>query len=155
MAKTDRRKADRQKTDRHMLDDHELEAFFKAARVETAAPSDALMAAILDDAAMQQARADVTSVPSPDILSVLGEDRRAGGFWADLRASVGGWPALAGMATATIVGVWIGFAAPTRLEAISGGLVLSGDYSATDETYALEDLAPGYLGADVLMEDEG
>ncbi|SEW10852.1 hypothetical protein SAMN05444851_1451 [Aliiroseovarius sediminilitoris] len=144
------------KTDKNMLDDHELEAFFDAARFDPTTPSEALMAAILDDAATEQAGRDTPAPSLTDIPTVKESGgRRAGGFWTDLKASLGGWPALAGMATATVAGVWIGFAAPTQLEVMSGGLVLSGDYAETEETYALEDLAPGYLGTGVLMEDEG
>ncbi|MDE9449327.1 hypothetical protein J3R80_02455 [Aliiroseovarius sp. Z3] len=144
------------KTDKNMLDDHELEAFFNAARNDTATPSDALMAAILDDAATEQAGRDASPSSLKDKSLVQGKDRRQRrGFWADLRASMGGWPALAGMATATIAGVWIGFVSPAQLEAMSGGLVLSGDYSTSAQTYVLEDFAPSYLGTDVFMEDEG
>ncbi|MCK0138411.1 hypothetical protein [Aliiroseovarius sp. F47248L] len=144
------------KTDKNMLDDRELEALFDAARFDSASPSDRLMAAILDDAAAEQVGRDGSQHTSTNIpLEQIHGRRRARGFWADLRASMGGWPALAGMATATVAGVWIGFSSPTQLEAMSGGLVLSGNYSATEQSYVLEDLTPSYLGTDVFMEDEG
>ena len=134
--------------DKDKLDDQALEAFFDAARLDTAAPSDALVSAILADAALYQ--------PQPEILAGnIADPRPSRGLFADLMATVGGWPALAGMATATVAGVWIGFAAPAQLETMSGGLILTGDYTLAEETYALEDLAPSYLANNFLMEDEG
>ncbi|MCK8463870.1 hypothetical protein MUY35_08425 [Aliiroseovarius sp. S1339] len=135
-------------TDKDMLDDTALDAFFDAARSDIAAPSDALVSAILADAEAHQPQCGSHAGTAVD----PGASR---GFWADLVAAVGGWPSLAGMATATVAGVWIGFAAPIQLETMSGGLILTGDYTLADESYALEDLAPSYLGTSLLLEDEG
>ncbi|GHE93581.1 hypothetical protein GCM10016455_12200 [Aliiroseovarius zhejiangensis] len=156
MAKTDRKKTDGIKQN-DMLDDRALQAFFDAARDDTITPSDALMTAILDDAAAEQPQPAMSAVaPPPDLALATARDlRRARGVWADLKAMIGGWPALAGMATATLAGVWIGFSAPIQLEQWSGGLILSGDYTTTEATFALEDMAPSYLGTGLLMEDEG
>ncbi len=37
------------------------------------------------------------------------------GLWAQLRAALGGWPALGGMVAASLVGIWIGAAPPAFL----------------------------------------
>lgn len=110
-----------------------LETFFAAARAETAQPSDALMARILADA---EAEIGLPRVGAP--AAARPEAARAG-FWATLGAAIGGWPALAGMATATVAGIWLGVAAPDRLATLSGGLI-----GTPSEGYELEDLLSGY-----------
>ncbi|MBE0452516.1 MAG: hypothetical protein IBX58_02420 [Roseovarius sp.] len=78
-------------------DKHEaarLELFFEAARAHPPEPSAALMAAVL--------RAAETGQPAPRREPLL----------ARLRDAFGGWPALAGLATAAAAGVWIGTALP-------------------------------------------
>ena len=136
------------KTDKTMLEDQALEVFFDASRSDAAMPSDDLVSAILADATQHQRQPEAA-------FSDVREDRARRGGWASLISAIGGWPALTGMATATVAGVWIGFAAPAQLETISGGLILTGDYTVAEETYALEDLVPSYLGTNILMEEEG
>ena len=137
------------KTDKDMLDDQMLDAFFDAARSEVTEPSTGLVSAILADAAAHQPGAAGRGVSD-------GRDtRQQPNVWSRITSAIGGWPALAGMATATLAGVWIGFAAPTQLETLSGGLVLSGEYATNEEVYALEDMAPSYFGTAFLMEDDG
>lgn len=131
------------KTDKDHLDDAGLEAFFDAGRKASPVPSEALMTAILQDAAAQ--------MPGP--AATVPTRRRS--FWQDLVAQIGGWPALAGMATATVAGVWIGFAAPVQLETLSGGVILAGDYSTTETIYTPEDLAPSFFGSGFLTDEEG
>ncbi len=78
-------------------DKHEaawLETFFEAARAHPAAPSPALMTAVL--------RAAEAPPPAPPRVPLM----------ARLRDAFGGWPAMAGLATAAAVGVWIGTALP-------------------------------------------
>ena len=70
-----------------MLDD-----LFAQARQLAPVPDAALTARVLADAARP--------VPVP---------RPPQSFWAQL----GGWPALGGLATATIAGIWIGIASPS------------------------------------------
>lgn len=81
----------------------ELEEFFAAAR-QTAQPvSDGLMARVLQDAA------DMRPKPAP-------LPRRAGfaepGLWRRVCAAFGGAGILAGMATAALAGIYLGFAQP-------------------------------------------
>ncbi|MCI2393051.1 hypothetical protein [Aliiroseovarius sediminis] len=140
------------RTDKPMLDDKALDAFFDAARRESPQTSDALVAAILDDAAAHRPQGSIMS----DAPILRSDDARAArGIWGDLVAAIGGWPALAGMATATVAGLWIGIAAPTEVEALSGGLIAGTEISLAADLYALEDLTPGYLNIDILLEDEG
>lgn len=121
-----------------------LEAFFQAGRAAAPAPSDALIATILQDAKALQ----------PEAALLTGSTVRRS-FWRDLSAQIGGWPALAGMATATLVGLWIGFSAPDQLETLSGGIVLAGDYTTADTLYAPEDLAPRSFVDDLFAAEEG
>ncbi|PKQ14171.1 MAG: hypothetical protein CVT70_00750 [Alphaproteobacteria bacterium HGW-Alphaproteobacteria-1] len=75
-------------------EDVRLEAFFEAARATPPEPSPALMAAVLRAAEGLQPAA-----PRAPLT-------------ARLREAFGGWPALAGLATAAAAGVWIGTALP-------------------------------------------
>ncbi len=132
------------KTETDLLDDAQLEAFFDAGREDVPELSDSFMAALLQDAAQVQPQA-----------APLVPERAARPFWKELVAQIGGWPALAGMATATVAGVWIGFAAPDQLEQLSGGVLLAGDYASAETLYDVQDLAPSYFGTDLLVEEEG
>lgn len=133
------------KIDNQPMQDNELDLFFEAARQERAEPSDSLMAAIMADAQAQMPAAD--PLPAPKAQKA--------GWLSSIFRGLGGLPAAASLATATVAGVWIGFTQPVQLETLSGGLVLSGDYVVSDTAYALEDLAPGYLGTTLFAEDEG
>lgn len=136
------------KTDKsQVMTEEALEAFFSAAREDTPDPSEALMAAILADA-------DSHQPGLADIVQPAVKPTRRGPMQA-LLSAIGGWPAAAGMATATVAGLWIGFAQPVQLELLSGGLVLSGSYVDGQAEYALEDMTPSYLSAGLFAEDEG
>ncbi|MFO7758576.1 MAG: hypothetical protein R6V26_08870 [Roseovarius sp.] len=85
-------------------DDHDhaaLEAFFHAARRTAPAPSEDMLARVLADAETVRTAAQVRRP---------GTARRA-----RLRDRLGGWPAMAGLATATLAGLWIGAALPARI----------------------------------------
>lgn len=82
-----------------------MEAYFEAARAETAAPSADLMARVLSDAQEVQ---DGLLAPSDKAMARLVRLRRA------VRA-LGGWPAVAGLASATVAGVWIGATQPNAM----------------------------------------
>ena len=98
---------------------------FQAARDTAPQPSDDLLARLLADAAAQAAPvAAPTAVPRRGVLAAL-------------LAAIGGWPAAAGLATAAVAGLMIGYVAPDALGDLSGGyLETSG--------YRLEDLMPSY-----------
>ena len=56
-------------------------------------------------------------------------------------ASLGGWPALAGFATATLAGVWIGAAAPVGIDPL--GYVGAGGLAFADLSTGYGDLEWG------------
>jgi len=136
------------KTEHPMMDDAELEAFFTAARAETVDPSAALMARIVADAEAQaEAREALRQMPAPRA------PRR--GLIAAVIGGLGGWPAVAGMVTATVAGVWFGFAAPDQVNTLAGGLLWS-DTAGSATSYDLEDILPGGgTGYVSILEEEG
>ncbi len=111
-------------TDKH--DEFGLDAYFDAGRKAVTMPSGDLMARVLADAEAHQPK---SSAPAPVAQT---------GLFATLWSAIGGWPTLAGMATATLVGVWIGISPPAGLEQIATG-VLGG----SEDAY-LVDLLPAF-----------
>lgn len=83
-----------------------LDTFFAAGRAAAPEPSDALMARIMADAAAVQAAA---ATPAP-AETTRGRDRF--GLLGAFMAALGGWPAMAGLASAAVAGIWIGAAQP-------------------------------------------
>lgn len=75
-----------------MLDD-----LFAQARDQRIMPSAALTQRVLADAANQPLR------------------RPAAPFWAQIGQMIGGWPALGGLAAASVAGIWLGAAPPAPL----------------------------------------
>jgi hypothetical protein len=114
-------------------DDSGLEAFFAAARGAAPEPSAELLTRI-----MAGAEAELAARAAPPAAA----PRR----WrlANLVKTLGGWPALAGMATAAATGLWLGFAAPDSLNTLAGGLLLQDSTTATSYDYDFTDLVPGY-----------
>jgi hypothetical protein len=117
--------------DRTQLDDEALEQFFAAGRAAAPKPSTALTYAVTVDALAAQDRRATPAAPTP-----LRDSR-----WRALFAGFGGWPALGGMATAALTGLWIGVAGiggvdPVALwtgaeNANAGNVDLLGDSFAT------------------------
>jgi hypothetical protein len=101
------------------MTDDDLDAFFAAAKTDGARPSPALMARILQDAAAEQPRAAPTA-PRPRFTL------------AALVAALGGGGALAGLATATVAGLWIGLAPPIAVEDFAATLWVSGEGDSVD-----------------------
>ena len=98
----------------------DLDGLFAAARAQVPGPSDDLMARVLADAQAEQATLAVTAA-RPTV-------RPAGRFEQMFRV-LGGWPAMGGLATASVVGLWLGINPPVPLQAVSGGY-LSPDVTA-------------------------
>ena len=119
------------------LGDAELDALLalaaQAAQVAAVAPSADLMARIVADAdAVAEAR-EASIEP--------GARSRPRGRMRALLVAIGGWPAMAGLATATVAGVWIGYASPDTLDGIASGLVASQTiYEVGDFMPTLDDL---------------
>lgn len=131
------------KTDKTMLSDRALEEIFAAGRATAPEPSATLMAGILADADTALA---ARAAPAP---------LRAGGprvgSLGRILSGLGGWPAVAGMVTATIAGAWIGFASPDQLNALAGGVLLPAGESGA--AYELEDILPADGGLSALFEE--
>ena len=107
-----------------MTKDHDdiqaLDDVFRAARAAPLEPSPELLGRVLQDAeAVEVAR---NQAGSPRAYRLR-----------ELFRALGGWPAMTGLAAATVAGIWIGLSPPAGLEA---GL------SAPDAAYIV-DLAPG------------
>jgi hypothetical protein len=89
----------------------DLDALFAGAKSAAMQPSDALMARVLADAEAQQPRAVPRNAPAP---------APARGFFAGLAAFFGGAGALAGVGSAALAGLFIGFVQPTEISAMVG-----------------------------------
>lgn len=114
-----------------------LEAFFDAGRAARPEPGDALMARIMADAdEVQAARAKA----APQATAPRGP------IFARLGQALGGWPAVAGLATATVAGLWIGVSAPAGLAGFAQDVI-----AGADESYLI-DLDPD---ATFLLADGG
>ncbi|MGR3661300.1 MAG: hypothetical protein ACU0CA_08970 [Paracoccaceae bacterium] len=117
-------------TDKHYLDDAALEALFEeAANVETV-PSKALMTRIVADADQV---ADVQ-----DVMRNPPRPAARQNWFAGFLQGIGGWPAMGGLLTATMVGIWVGYAPPAALDGIAD------TYLTTDTGFDLGDLMPSY-----------
>ena len=84
-----------------MLDD-----LFAQARSVAPEPSDALLARVLADAVP----------PAP-------ARQQEPSLWSRLLDAVGGWPAVSGLAAATVAGIWIGIAPPTSVQDLTSSLM--------------------------------
>ena len=91
-----------------------LDDLFAEARSTTRPPSEALMARVLADAMEAQPKAVVAVVPA----SVRGP-----GVWSRLAALFGGAGALAGMGTAAMAGLFIGFVQPESLSVLGDAVL--------------------------------
>jgi len=90
-----------------------LDDLFAAARRAAPEPAPGLLARMMADAELAQEAAQAAALrrdvrPAP------------GGLMTTLRGMFGGWGALGGMATATLAGVWIGFAGVDQLGQVTG-----------------------------------
>jgi len=114
------------------LDDSALNTLFDAA--PAAQPTAALTARILRDAAAHQ--------PPTDRRGAAPQR----GLFASLAEAIGGWPTLGGLATATLAGLYIGFAQPDLLSGQGAEFVLD---------LTEEDALIGLLPGDTLFFEEG
>ncbi|SDJ84818.1 hypothetical protein [Aliiruegeria lutimaris] len=91
----------------------ELEALFDALRDEPEEPSSDLLARVLADAYEAQDARAAKAMPEP--VSSGPQPARRGRI-RGLLDMIGGWPAVAGLVTATVAGVWIGYNPPAALD---------------------------------------
>jgi len=129
------------KTDKTMLSEIELDEIFAAGRAAVPEPSEAMLARVLADAEGELA---ARTVPAP-------RPRARDTLWTRILSGLGGWPAVAGMATATVAGVWLGFASPDQLNELAGGMLLPDESGLT--SYELEDILPSGGGFSTLFEE--
>lgn len=124
---------------RRMTDD-QLDDLFAAVRETRAEASPDFLARVLADAYAAQ--------PEPAAMPAASAPRAAPpGLWARLSAAFGGGFGLAGVATAGLAGVWLGFAPPAGLSPLTENLL-----PATATAAVGVDLMPGL---DDYWTDEG
>mgnify|MGYP000091341386 CR=1 FL=1 len=124
-------------TDDKRLTDAELDSLFAEAAKTGPVPSADLLARVM---------ADADDVVDARAVAQIAPTAKPRGWLAALLAPIGGWPAMAGLATATVAGVWIGYSPP---ESVSG---FADDYLAGNIlTYDLGDYLPSYD----MISDEG
>lgn len=113
--------------------DEMLEKLFETARCEVVDLPPGLLARVLADA-----DAELAARTAPPLRAA--PTRRTSGFMivlGELLAAIGGWRAVSGLASATVAGVWIGFAGVGNLSLTTVDLLSGG------ETLAVLNLLPG------------
>jgi hypothetical protein len=95
-----------------MHDQDPLDALLALAKSHSPAPSDDFMARILADAVALQ--------PKPQIVRAAAPQRRSG-FWTRFATILGGASAVAGIGTAAMAGLVLGYVQPDSLAAVAGG----------------------------------
>jgi len=118
-------------------EDHDLEMFFRAARADAPEPSEALMARVLADA-----EAALPPVAAADCAASTGG---VGATASWVERLLGGWRAMGGLATATVAGLWIGYAGLADPSALSGGWL-----GGSDDVAITVDLMPEAAGVAAL-----
>lgn len=88
--------------------DDMLDDLFAVARDVAPEPGDALMARVLADA-----------VP-PAVAAPVAFRQ---GIWARVSEMLGGWPAISGLAAATVAGIWVGVAPPASVENLAASVM--------------------------------
>lgn len=118
-------------TDNKNLSDAELEQLFEEMAASNPVPTTDLVARIIADAdgVMNDRATGVIAVQKP-----LGLRQRLASFLS----GIGGWPAVAGLATATVAGIWIGYAPPSSVSD------LASSYISTDVSYDIGDYIPSF-----------
>ncbi|MBV1867384.1 MAG: hypothetical protein KUG69_05700 [Marinosulfonomonas sp.] len=101
-------------TDRIDLQESELDALFSAAADATPLPSSTLLERVSADA-----EAEIANV-------AVARPARGAGLFARFVSLIGGWPTAAGLATATVAGIWIGYAVPETVDGLAGSAWFTG-----------------------------
>lgn len=113
--------------------DHDgLDAYFAAARRQAPVLSDTALARMTEQALAVQADRAAAPVARPQKPGLL----------TQLLAALGGWPAMAGLATAGVAGLWIGAVPPTGL--LNLAVDLGAVTGTAEEDRYLVDPLPGY-----------
>ncbi|WP_068112929.1 hypothetical protein [Tropicimonas marinistellae] len=117
--------------------DEELEVFFEASRVAAPDPSPEMLARVLADAYSAQ---DAIEIEAPATAPETSRRAGLGGVFS----AIGGWPAMAGLVTATAAGIWIGYNPPSTVDTLTQPLLgsvynLTMDSSLPDIDFLLAD----------------
>lgn len=110
-------------TERDPLDD-----LFAEARQNPPAPSAEFLARVLADAQALQPQAAITQNPTVE----------KAGFWSSIFAALGGAAAIAGVSSAAMVGLVVGYVQPEGL------VSLASSYGIAESADGSFDLLPGY-----------
>lgn len=97
----------------HQTNPVDLDALFAAEMGNPIEPSADFLSRIMDDAMTTQAGFNVQE-SEPVVEQSL---------WGSIVGIIGGWPTLAGLATATVAGVWIGISPPESLNTLTDSVV--------------------------------
>lgn len=103
-----------------------LDDLFAQARTQDVTPAPDFMERVLQDAIAAQTAA--TAAPAPTKAP----------WFRQLLSAVGGWPAVAGLATAGVAGLWIGINPPSAIATTTENLL------GTSSDLYLVDLMPSY-----------
>jgi len=117
------------------LNDDMLDDVFAQARSTQPVPDDGLMARVLADAGQVQAGFTPTETAS-----------QPAGLWARILDTLGGWPAVGSLATATVAGVWIGVAPPQSVSDATAAILgdeVSVSIAPFDSTFEFGAIADG------------
>ncbi|WP_339689939.1 hypothetical protein [Celeribacter baekdonensis] len=130
------------------LSDQSLEALFAEARDEAMRPSAALLAAVMADADTQMATRARQDAARREAL----RPKQRHPMLAAMVAALGGWRAVAGLATAAVTGLAIGLGAPSTVTNLA-----TGDYSesATVEMTAASDALDALVPSFYDLASEG
>lgn len=95
------------------MNPQDLDDLFATARTTVPQAAPALLSRVLEDALAHQ--------PAP--RSLIRTAAVQPGFWARLTGALGGGLSVAGLGTATVAGLWIGFVQPSSLASFSDMLL--------------------------------
>lgn len=107
-------------TEDNTLSDQELDDLFAAEAADTPEPSQALMQRIINDADRVSDARLMAERPT--------KAAQRPGFISSLVSAIGGWPGIAGLTTATVVGIWIGFSPPAAIDGLAGYYLADNSY---------------------------
>jgi|GEM_PF-3637360 hypothetical protein len=133
--------------DKRMVEfpERELEALFAEARRETMLPSGGLMERILADAeAMIDTREATEAARLKTLRGTPAKQRHP--LVAAMVAALGGWRAVAGLATAGVAGLAIGLGTPSAVTSLATGAYVSGEenYDTATSGYGIDALLPSF-----------
>lgn len=113
----------RHETEAVMTGMDDLDDLFATARKAAPVPPADLVARVLEDARQAQSR---------PVAAMRAAPSRSGGFWGALTGLFGGGGVLAGMGTAAVAGLFMGFAMPDQVLALTDVLASSADAAAIE-----------------------